>query len=91
MLDQHVYWTDGMNNSIGRFLKGNTLQQEELIKGIPNIGHMIIVRKEELAKKGMQLDRVPAHQPTYPPISPYSPSLRRYPIASTHISAHIST
>lgn len=65
MLDQHVYWTDGLNNSISRFLKGNAMQREQLISGIPNIGHMIIVSRKELTEKG--------ESPQIPRISPLTP------------------
>lgn len=52
-MGEYVYWTDGEENSVNRFRKTDNLEREELIGGLPNVGHMIIVRKEEVARKGI--------------------------------------
>ena len=55
--DEHIYWTDTRNNSVHRMLKSarNQDYQMELFSGFSDVGQLMVVRKNELAKKGEKL------------------------------------
>ena len=51
-MDDYIYWTDGDTNSVNRFRKTDNLEREELMAGLTSVGHVIIVRNEDVENRG---------------------------------------
>ena len=52
VMDDYIYWTDGDTNSVNRFRKTDNLEREELMAGLTSVGHVIIVRNEDVENRG---------------------------------------